>query len=85
MQNDTSLDFNFGSKAMHIPIKWVGKDSAETDSPETRLLPDQRELQERNKQYCTSEVAHSGKSFSLTAFSQSITVQPLPSTRYFLI
>lgn len=70
MQNETSLNFEFGSKAVHIPIKWICKDSAETDSPEARLLPDQRKLQERNKQYCASEVTHSGKSFSLTTFIQ---------------
>lgn len=66
MQKSTSLDFEFGGEVMQIPIEWVGNGSAETDSPESRLLSDEGELQEGQEQDNTSEVAHSGESFTLT-------------------
>ena len=70
---------------MKEPIKWISHDSTESNSPETRLLSDEWELQESHKQYSSSQVAHSRKSLSLTLVIIMITVQPLPSIRCFLI
>lgn len=51
---------------MHVPIERICHDSTESNSPETGLLPDEGEFQEGHEQHCTSKVAHSRESFSLT-------------------
>lgn len=46
---DTSLDFEFGSKVVEVPIERIGHDSAKANSPKTRLLSDNREFKESHE------------------------------------
>lgn len=64
--NYTSLDFELGSQAMHVPIEGICHDTAEAHPSESRLLPDQREFEERDEQHRAGHVPHSCESFSLT-------------------
>lgn len=71
---------------MEIPIEWEGHDTAQTNPPETWLLPDDWELQERYEQQSAGKVSHSGESFTLTLIINLVfTVQLQPSTQCFSI